>query len=159
MSLSKVYLAKSNKANPNLVMAVREKISEYDLEIVEYEGGHYSDKPLLKCDFLIIVPDLTTFEEGAVMVGKGLYQQVDSFSRKNDISQIFVVCDFDLTLSSIEEYDIQDDDDYINYGFLGLGDYDEDTEFLSLPQHFDKMFDKKMIKSKQNKNYYLLIKK
>ena len=57
MSKTKVYLAKSNKANPNVVSMVRQLLSNYDVSVVEYTGGSYTDKPMLDCDFLVVIPE------------------------------------------------------------------------------------------------------
>lgn len=56
MKKMKVYLAKSNKANPDVVARVRQTLSNYNLEIVEFKGGTYSHKQLLECDQMVIVP-------------------------------------------------------------------------------------------------------
>ena len=39
--MTKIYLAKSNRANPDDVAKVRRELNKHDIEIVEYTGGGY----------------------------------------------------------------------------------------------------------------------
>lgn len=73
----KVYLAKSNRANPTTVAEVRQMLGQFDCEVVEYTGGQYTNAPLLQSDLLlIVVEDLDTG-----IVGKGLAQQMADFQQ------------------------------------------------------------------------------
>ena len=152
--LTKIYLAKSNKADPNLVMKVREKLSKYDIEVVEYSGGTYSDKKLLECEMLVVVPDLSSFEDNdceAFNVGKVLYQQVEAFSNYNSLSEVFIVFTDNLHVASITLFEKEGYDDYINYGVLYRSD-DDNPETLEF--HFSRMFN---LKKGNQTNYYQLI--
>jgi hypothetical protein len=134
--MKKVYLAKSNRANPNLVSKVRETLSKFNVEIIEYTGGQYSHNSLLQCEELIVIPDISeAFENRSTFnhqwlcpIGKGLYEQISMFSK-----DIFIVTDFDnqegigglyYDLGEAEsddaEFSIQVDDehDYVNYSHL-----------------------------------------
>lgn len=72
----KVYLAKSNRANPTTVAEVRQMLGQFDCEVVEYTGAIYQC-PLLQSDLLlIVVEDLDTG-----IVGKGLAQQMADFQQ------------------------------------------------------------------------------
>jgi len=97
--MQRIYLAKSNTSNPNLVAKVRTILSKYNVEIVEYCGGTYSHDLLLSCDELIVIPDLSKSwseeycSEFLIPIGKGLYDQLNVFSFKRE--NIFIVTNFD----------------------------------------------------------------
>jgi GTP:adenosylcobinamide-phosphate guanylyltransferase len=62
--MKKIYLAKSNNANPNILYKVRSILSKFNVEVVEYSGGSYSHDLLLSCDELIVIPDISkTYNE------------------------------------------------------------------------------------------------
>lgn len=83
----KLYLAKSNMSDPNLIMQVRALLNELELELVEFSGGSYSDKPLLSCDHLLVIPPNPKQEDPRV--GRGLSEQIRDFEAKNDTT-IFI---------------------------------------------------------------------
>lgn len=138
---TKVYLAKSNRSNPTHVSRVRAELEKYDVEIVEYTGGKYSNKPLLKCDYLVVIPDLSTYdfnfhlkheneywyEEDDICLGKGLYNQITEFTEKqgDDKSVMIIkyVDDVDIFYSYVKGINLSDIDDYINYGRLTFQEY------------------------------------
>lgn len=118
MGLPKVYLAKSNRANPNLVTRVRQALSSFQVEIVEYTGGQFSHKPMMECEQLVVVPDLSNDE---VIIGKGLYEQIDRFSRDKGMEYVLVLSSEDLDnlyLREISEIEIVDYDDYVSYAYI-----------------------------------------
>lgn len=137
---TKVYLAKSNRSNPTHVSRVRAELEKYDVEIVEYTGGKYSNKPLLKCDYLVVIPDLSGYdfnyhlkneneywyEEDDICLGKGLYNQISEFTEKqgDDKSVMIIkyVDDVDIFYSYVKDTNLNDVDDYINYGMLTFQD-------------------------------------
>jgi hypothetical protein len=157
---TKVYLAKSNRANPDVVSSVRQTLSKYDVEVVEFKGGTYSHKQLLECDIMVIVPATDTIwgEEG-IILGKGLYEQLEAFERHSDIGNVMVVCNEQLTIGEIDSYWVQNGDDYIEYGLMDF--YDNDDNDLKLSEHCDNMFNKKTITASSSKSsyYHLLVKK
>lgn len=124
--MKKVYLAKSNKCNPDHIFKVREILNDSNSETVEYKGGSFSHKPMLDCDMLVVLPDLSTYDDGykQVSVGKGLYQQIEVFQEEHPDKPIYVIhdCDdgWDPNISTITDMEIEDYDDYIEYGFLSL---------------------------------------
>jgi hypothetical protein len=132
MKKMKVYLAKSNRANPDLVARVRQTLSKYNLEIVEFKGGAYSHDSLLQCDRMIIVPAEGDVTEDYRIIGKGLYEQINVFlSKTYNVSNIIVV-DEQLDAAIFGSSDIIDDDDYVNYADLYLSeDYCDLNEILS----------------------------
>lgn len=124
----KVYLAKSNRANPDVIMTARNILSRFNVEVVEHKGGAYSHKPLLECDLLIVIPELSddNYEnEEYVAVGKGLFEQIQAFKRngsynKSDtlIVNYYHEASKSLGLGSLKDMEPTDPDDYVNYAEL-----------------------------------------
>ncbi len=168
MKKMKVYLAKSNRANPDLVARVRQTLSNYNLEIVEFKGGTYSHKPLLECDQLVVVPE--ELEVDSVIVGKGLLEQIQAFSRKslhNSDNVIFISSE-NCDTAMIESYHVVDSDDYVNYGLIDLSeDYCSLTDILedvvtdyycgSGESIYAKASNSSVSKTSSGSNYYHLI--
>jgi hypothetical protein len=144
--MKKIYLAKSNNANPNILYKVRSILSKFNVEVVEYSGGSYSHDLLLSCDELIVIPDISkTYNEMFshefyVPLGKGLHDQIDVFKSESNLDNIFIVTEFDDV--SVRgfcygfNYDykdgyiiqIQDEDDYKNYSHILI---DKDSALIS----------------------------
>ncbi len=81
---TKVYLAKSNRANIDAMMMLRAIIQENpNTELVEFGGGPYSNLPLINSDYLIVVPE--KINAISVTIGKGLNQQIADFPLKENI--------------------------------------------------------------------------
>ena len=161
MLIPKVYLAKSNKANPDLVSKVRQNLTQFEVEIVEFTGGTYTHKPLLSCDLLIVVPDLTNSD---IIVGKGLYEQINEFSNDKGIEDILIVTKFNnemIIVDMIDDAYVDDSRDYVNYGILSvLGGEETLTDTLEDAYFYNKKTAKEsIIKSVENKYQYLLIKR
>lgn len=51
----KVYLSRSNEADSAVVAKVRQNLTTYDCEVLEYRGGFYNNTDLLKADLVIMV--------------------------------------------------------------------------------------------------------
>lgn len=159
MSIPKVYLAKSNKANPDVVSRVRQDLSKFDVEIVEFSGGTYTHKPLLECNLLIVVPDLTNDN----IIGKGLYEQINLFSEKNNFEDVLVVTNFSknqIFVDLIEDLYVDDSNDYVNYGVLSVSggkenliDTLEDAYYYTMKRVSDSI-----VQTIENEYQYLLIK-
>lgn len=126
---SKVYLAKSNRSNPDDVSRVRTLLSKFDVEIVEFKGGAYSHKPLLECEYLIVVPDLSerndeyVEDDDYVPLGKGLHEQIEAFNDVNNECDTLIVTwtdKYDILVSGFLEFDVCNTDDYVNYSYCYL---------------------------------------
>ena len=161
MLIPRIYLAKSNKANPDLVSKVRQNLSQFEVEIVEFTGGTYTHKPLLGCDLLIVVPDLTN---NGIIVGKGLYEQIDAFGNAKDVEDILIVTKLvnnEIFIDMIEDMYVDDSRDYINYGILNVLDGEESlTDRLEDVYFYNKKSIKESsVKSTENEYQYLLIKR
>ena len=114
MLIPKVYLAKSNKANPDLVSKVRQNLSQFEVEIVEFTGGTYTHKPLLSCELLIVVPDLTNND---IIIGKGLFEQINEFINYKDDENILIVTNFKnetIFVDMVDDMYVDDGNDYVN---------------------------------------------
>ena len=74
MNKINVYLGKSNRANPTTVSRVRTYLRNNSLinKVKEYEGGEYSHKDMLSCDYVVFV-----LTPGTNIIGKGLFQQIE----------------------------------------------------------------------------------
>lgn len=159
--MTKIYLAKSNQANPDDVYSVRKYLERFSdsIQIIEHNGGSYSNKELLTCDGLIIIPNLTDFEvdDSNVVIGKGLYQQMDDFEQKNkSTDEIWVVVNVNserIIGSGVYQCGNEDEDDYINYAELELDEENEEMENW-LKSRF-RITEQK--KNKLNNFMYLLI--
>jgi len=126
--MTSIYLAKSNRANPDVVSAVRTLLKGFDVDIVEYKGGGYSHKPLLGCEMLIVVPelsdDLDNDDDEYLDVGKGLFEQIEAFqsNKLNDCDLLIVNYYHEgtqqLGLGIFDEFDVAGEDDYVNYATL-----------------------------------------
>lgn len=91
----KVYLSRSNAADPAVFSIVQQVIEELGHEVVTFNGGEYSNDALLSCDALVVVPsaamlpnferhaDITVLKDNQLDVGKGQYQQCMDFVRKH----------------------------------------------------------------------------
>ena len=115
MSLPKVYLAKSNRANPDVVSRVRQALSKFPIQIVEYTGGQFSHAPMMECEQLVVVPDL---EDEEIVIGKGLYEQISKFGNNNGYEYVFVISEEDLTVKDVEQIDVIDYDDYVAFALI-----------------------------------------
>jgi hypothetical protein len=144
MSKPKVYLAKSNRANPNYVSKVRQKLQEYDIEIVEFTGGKYDVEDLLRCDQLVVIPEID--KQGKVKpLGKGLYTQIFEFSKEKScfgyfsFDYVFFLADENFNFYEIEKIEIEDLDNYVEHAKVTLGDddnmfviFEEDLDFVKI---------------------------
>jgi len=116
----KVYLAKSNRSNPDDVSRIRKILSNYNVEVVEFKGGRYTHDQLLECDYLVIVPDLSEVdkEDGFIPWGKGLHEQYFAFKSEHLACDIFLVVESNDKwnyVTQIVEVDVAEEDDYVNY--------------------------------------------
>ena len=70
-----VYLSKSNHANPDHVMKVRQWLDGKGFTIVEHQGGTYDPTLLQKAEIMVMV-GCTEINHGHTSVGKGQYDQL-----------------------------------------------------------------------------------
>lgn len=165
---TKIYLAKSNRSNPDDVSRVRQVLFKYkdDFEVVEYNGGGYTHKDLLKCDILLIVPDLSSFKEGDnyVELGKGLHEQISAFenhvTNNSDILFVTKTNKNYIDVAQFEELDLADCDDYINYSTAIISKETDSLESI-LVNRFgcDEYIDESISSSSDIDLMYLLIKR
>ena len=166
---TKIYLAKSNRANPNDVARVRQTLEKYsnDIEILEYKGGNYSHKEVVSADILIVVPDLSEYDvedyddgDNYIDIGKGLHEQIENFkyTHKNssDCLVVYGVTDYHIYTSRVTDLDVADCDDYINYSTLIF-----DSNFsIDLSHLLESRFNASSVKStglSSNSNEYMYV--
>ena len=75
MSNTKVYLSKSNRANPDYVMLVRKHLEELGYEILEHQGGEYDEKLMFRARYMVMIGQ-SSAAGGTTIVGKGQYEQL-----------------------------------------------------------------------------------
>lgn len=92
MGYPKVYLSRSNEADPNQVDVVRAALNEIrNIDLRMYQGGKYSNHDVVNADYLILVPPMhsTLHKQDNkrldIIIGKGQYQQIEDFA---DITEI-----------------------------------------------------------------------
>lgn len=162
---NKIYLGKSNRANPDHVMLVREALSKFDVEIVEFKGGTYSHKPLLECDKLIIIPDLNDISDyDTIPLGRGLHEQVEAFNEHAYGVPLVVVevSKHYCTLRAIDDLDFVEDGDYINYSQAilegeGLSLHDMFYNHYGFSKNSPKKIENSTKKSTKKGSKYILI--
>lgn len=94
----RIYLSKSNQAVFSVYSVVKQKLVKMGHEVVEHNGGDYDPSLLLSCDALLVLPgqhvlgefeqmspskQATYAEPGDYQIGKGQYEQVLAFAKKN----------------------------------------------------------------------------
>lgn len=122
MRKTKVYISKSNQYNPDHIMTIRQTLLQMGVEIVEFQGGQYSDAPLIASDFvLVITAGLAPF------VGKGQFSQVkvaQSYPERFK-DRIFAVTSFPQgqpLIQPVNSAHVNDEHDWKSkYGIIGLG--------------------------------------
>lgn len=155
MSLPKVYLAKSNRANPDVVSRVRQALSKFPIQIVEYTGGQFSHAPMMECEQLVVVPDL---EDEEIVIGKGLYEQISKFGNNNGYEYVFVISEEDLTVKDVEQIDVIDYDDYVAFAVIEFSRGKGDKLVSCFKDIYGETATESLYPSpKTNSNYYQLI--
>ena len=79
MRRSKAYLSKSKAGNFNDIIKAKNYLELLGFEVVEFQGGMYSNKPLLSCDRLFILPPC--LKENPT-IGKGQYEEICAFRKQ-----------------------------------------------------------------------------
>jgi len=119
MKKPKAYLAKSNKANPNVVSIVRDDLKQKHT-VLEYQGGTYSNKELLSSDYLFIVTEDVT-DSNVKVIGKGLWNHIKDFG---NVDKAFVVTDLknngEWKLACIQKTEKLQNENFTTYGQLTL---------------------------------------
>lgn len=158
--MKRVYLAKSNRANPDLVSLVRQTLSKFDVEVVEFTGGTYSHDLLMSCDEIIAIPDLTTLKRcniskfTTIALGKGLWEQIATTYECG--KPVFIITDYDDNVGiggvffdddddNFYSLDLSDENDYTEYGYFCVNEKNADLVGWEL---YDFMLDGTSLKDK-----------
>lgn len=156
--LPKVYLAKSNKANPDLVAKTRQILSKFNIEILEFKGGNYSHDIMLECDMLVVVPYIDS--DGSVIIGKGLFDQMEAFEEVGEY--VCVISNPDnFFIKEVKDIDVINRTDYVNHAIINFQEYGgDDLELIFEDTGFSYKPKSEIISlSVSNSSYYLLIAK
>lgn len=95
---TKIYLSKSKAGDLTYIAYIRDILHKLDAEILEFAGGTYNTDALLKSDVLIVVPPRRKEcidEKDAYWVGKGQYEEINTFRKKNPCNSVYIVADTD----------------------------------------------------------------
>ena len=141
----RIYLAKSNKANPDYLIKIRHFLNEFkNVKTLEYRGGsNYDSSDLISSDLLIVIPDLSNgVEDNKIVLGKGLYTQIEDFIDYQCADYVLIVSginkDGEIMVRNISEEDdngdydgdflkILDTGDYINFGTVRVDKFKDDS--------------------------------
>ena len=165
---TKIYLAKSNRSNPTDVSRVRTMLETLDVEVVEFTGGEYSNKPLMSCDYLVVVPDLSSKQtnkkfdryfnhsnESSVTVGKGIYTQICDFNGENyyTYDKTFIIDNTDdiVNYGYFNNIEINNFQDYVNFAILNYGG--SYSLIDNLKRHGIKTKNEVLMETKDEANY------
>lgn len=160
MPKTKVYLAKSNLSDPMLVQEVRLYLKQFDVEIIEFKGGTYTNGPLMLCHELIIIPANPNQEYSLYTIGKGLYQQIKDFEYGKDLDDTYPLVvtycrNGKFQFSGISNLvPIKDSTSFVEYAYL---DTDIEDSVPDLDFMFTKIEPLLPTVSKPLKNKYLLL--
>lgn len=124
MKKLKVYLAKSNRADFELVSRTRNHLKRFSqIELLEWTEGEYSNSDVHACDVIIFITENPASALGEYRVGKGLYTQLVDFRDTHGaefdsfLDKAFILNHFDqeIYLDSIVDYRITDSKSWTNY--------------------------------------------
>lgn len=122
----KVYLSRSNAADPAVFSIVKEIIEDLGHEVVTFNGGEYSKKPLIECDVLVVVPsaamlpalednNMVVLEDNCPDIGKGQFEQCRDFAKEhrqsfdtNGISMIDIELAPNKHMLVVQEVNVED---------------------------------------------------
>lgn len=115
MQSETIYLAKSNRTNPDITAVIRNELISLGFVVSEFSGGNYTHEQMLKCSILIIIPHELKFGKGLnnlPFVGKGQYNQIQEYNIKRNGNDIFIVSHIsqsgDISLMQLDDYYIHD---------------------------------------------------
>jgi hypothetical protein len=147
-----VYFAKSNLCNPQRVAEIRLALQDLDINVVEYEGGTYSNQKLIHSDYLIVCPYEEDIDYEGSYIGKGLHKQIEDFDDLDKTLVILPSSNTRLLVSKVAEIDINDEGDWKRkYATIQF----DDTESVWLTSIFKF---KEKSNTINNSRRYLLIK-
>ena len=80
----KIYISKSNQANPDDLIMARAKFQK-EGTVLEYTGGVYNPERVKEADKIVIIPPaISTFEKGnvdSITIGKGNFSELKSYEK------------------------------------------------------------------------------
>lgn len=100
--MKKVYFSKSKSGNFDDIVKVRNILSKYNIEVIEFMGGTYSSIPLLQSDILLVLPPSID------KVGRGQFDQINLFDKPEKTYVISSIIKNNLCLKKIKKMEILD---------------------------------------------------
>lgn len=80
----KIYISKSNQANPDDLIMARAKFQK-EGTVLEYTGGVYNPERVKEADKIVIIPpSISTFEKGnvdSITIGKGNFTEMKTYEK------------------------------------------------------------------------------
>lgn len=112
----KIYLAKSNKANFDVVALTRKHLTALGHEIVEFNGGEYSSIPLEESDACVAIVDQYSATEP--IIGRGLFEQMNICLFKTAKTCVVVNADQinEFTVHRVLDTRLVDSKNWVAYG-------------------------------------------
>lgn len=127
MKKNKVFLSTSKAGSYQDGMKCKNYVKHLGMELVEFDGGGYCPEPMLECDYLVILtPNFAECLLGVFEVGKGQYEQIESWFREhnNSYDGIFIVSSLQggLYVDEVGNHIKTDHNWKDNYGFIHTND-------------------------------------
>ena len=109
----KVYISKSNEANYDHLLMVRNLAGMHSsIKLLEHSGGPYNPSLVQEADIVLVIPGIKSIHNNKCIVGKGLY------SEAKDNSYIFNGKHF----NKLRHKQIIDETNWQKYAVFTLGD-------------------------------------
>jgi hypothetical protein len=104
----KVYLSKSKMGSMDILMKVRDLLNQYDIELLEFSGGEYTDTLLQSADIVLVLPHtLPRPFNYDFYLGKGQFTEYSISINSNKQETYFIICPGDeLYVSQIDDEDV-----------------------------------------------------
>lgn len=112
----KIYLAKSNKANYDLVALTRKHLTALGHEIVEYNGGTYTTTDLEESEACVAILD--QYSPTEPIIGRGLFEQMNICLFKTAKTCVVVNADQinEFTVHRVLDTKLIDSKNWVAYG-------------------------------------------
>jgi hypothetical protein len=128
MSRKQVYLSKSKAGDFDTIVQIKSMLKQFDIDLVEFMGGHYTADLLLNSDIVLLVPPKMP-EDNYFNVGKGQFDEYLCSEKTSRIEHyVVLLMSNNLYVASMEGYRKLTGGDWsLNYAILS---YDISEIFL-----------------------------
>jgi hypothetical protein len=91
MVKTRVFLSLSRQGNRELFTYIKDKLLDYELEVLEIGQGEYSPVPMLSCDILVIIPPKQELGDSFTLkLGKGQTNEIETWVNNKSINSIII---------------------------------------------------------------------